>query len=233
MKHKLSVLFVLALLTIACSAVAATPQYIEKVVTAKPAPATNPPNSVAPPTVSDPPMVSFTGPTDCLPYPSFKFLYIDGIETGVSLQVLAKAEAKWSEPGVDWWEVKFNDGGADFDCWVYGGGSHVTTTGDFSQVKVHVVLIPPPPKNHCDTDVKLAKARIGVKVRLPYKQAPWMGRTGWFDGMSEYSGKIGVIMAIAGLDLSWCQTVYVAVYGYDTDYPWRVRDLDFSVKKGD
>lgn len=228
MKRRMSVLLVLVLIAAAC-----TPTTIVKVVTATPEPASADPPMAAPAAVSDPPMITTTGPVDCLPYPSFKFLYIDGIETGVSLQVWNKAEPQFSEPGVDWWEVKFNDGGKDFDCWVYGGGSHVTTSGDFSQVKVRVVIIPPPPKNHCDTEIKLAKAKPGVKVRLPYEQAPWMGRTGWFDAMSQYSGKIGVIIRIGGLDLSWCQTVYVAVYGYDTEYAWRVRDLNFSVKKGD
>jgi hypothetical protein len=185
--------------------------------------------------VSDPPTVTISGigSYDCLPYPSFDFLFIRGIDDGKSVPVLAKAESQLSEAGVNWWQVKYEEGGTTVDCWVYGGTRYVVTSGDFSGVQVKKVIIPPPPKNHCDTAVKLAKAQIGVKVRLPYSQAPWMGRDGWFDGMAEYSGKVGRIIAIAGLDLSWCQTVYVEVYGFDTGYPWRVRDLDFSVKKGD
>jgi hypothetical protein len=50
--------------------------------------------------------------------------------------------------------------------------------------------------------------------------------------MSEYSGKIARITYVLPYwDISGCVVVYVDIDG--GDYGWRVRDLDFSVKKGD
>lgn len=237
MKRKLSVLFVFALIATACvPAVApATPAATQTpwVITAAPPP-NNPSTAANPPAATDPPMITISGigSYDCRPYPSFKFLYIAGIDDGESVPVLAKAEPQLSEPGVDWWQVRYEEGGATVDCWVYGGTKYVVTSGDFSDVKINPVIIPTEaPKPHCDTDVRLAKIYPGVKVTLPYKQAPYRGHTGWFDGMSEYSGKHATVTAFAGLDLGWCQTVYVDADG--GQYPWRIRDLTIGWKKGD
>ncbi len=171
--------------------------------------------------ITEPPTITGKEALDCFPYPNFNFLYDDGIEAGVSLPVLAKAEAKWAEKGVDWYEVDWNG----FKCWVYGG--FVTKSGDFSQLKVHAVVVPwPPQPPYCDNQAKLAKIHIGLRVWLPWSQESIRGTTGWFDGMSEYSGHSAIITAFGGIDRSGCMTVFVDYDG--SQYPWRVRNLYLS-----
>lgn len=225
-------------LILACGLPAAQTQYIVVTATSQPqsisqaqptplptdTPVPIPPTPIPTPTL-DPPMVTATRPVDCLPYPHFGFLYDDGIEKGVSVPVVAKAEAKWSEPGVNWYEVKFNDAGEDFDCWVYS--SFVTKSGDFSQLKVNPVVIPwPPPPPYCDIATKVAKVYVGMWVHLPNGQDAVRGRTGWFDGMAQYGGKKTRVTEISGIDISGCMTVHVEIDG--SQYPWRVRNLSLG-----